>query len=221
MTPVRPASSAAPTYEAPVGAAAPRPGAQTELLPEPLTPSAYDDVLTALAVMTVRQRHDQRTAGEEESKAASKVEEEAQARKIAEMHELANDTFTQGLVEGVLEGAGAVAAGGAALTQYSADMSSATKDAKVLVRDASLLNAASKGFGASSRLAGSLVHRDQELDREAMAVADADIERAKTNADAGSAESRRATEDIRDLLGAVRQYVAAKTQLANASALRA
>ncbi|MBX3223780.1 MAG: hypothetical protein KF795_24925 [Labilithrix sp.] len=222
--------------------------ASGELLPTPFAVVAYDDLLTSLAVMMLRQKHEQRVTSDQQAVAAAKAQEEAHGRKIEKMRDLADHTFTQALVEGALEGAGAVAAGSSAICRFSGETKDAAAkafDAKVeagmtgdlsmadfaqkaelskasreLVRDANLLDAASKGFAATSKLGGGFARRDQDLDREAMAVADADIDRAKGSVDTASSASRRAVDDIRDTIGAIRQYLAAKTQLANAALIR-
>ena len=220
------------------------PGAHAELLPAPFAVTAYDDLMTSLAVMMMRQKHEQRVTSDQQREVASKAQEEAHARKIANMRELADDTFMQGVLEGALEGAGAVATAASALTRFDGETKEAAakaldakssnelsmadfihkaewaKESKRLARDANLMDAASKGFAAGSRLGGASARSDQEHDREEIARAEADIDRAKSSVEAAGTEGRRAAEDIRETIGAIRQYLNAKTQLANAAIIR-
>jgi hypothetical protein len=216
----------------------------TELLPTPFAMAAYDDLMTSLAVMLLRQKHEQRVTSDQQSQSAAKAQQEAHARKIEAMRDLADDTFMQGIVEGAMEGAAAVTAAASALTRFDAETKEAgvkalesapsrelsmgdfvnkvawAKESRILARNANLMDAGSRAFGASAKLGGAYARSAQENDREAIAVAEADIDRAKSSAEAASSESRRAGDDIRETVSAIRQYLAAKTQLANAALIR-
>lgn len=192
--------------------------ATPELLPLPA--ATGDDLMTALAMLTIRQKHDDRVAADHERLAGEKAQEEAQSRKIDKMRELANDTWTQGLVEGVLEGASAVATGASALQEFSASKQGCMLESAKLTRDAKLLDAGSKALMAASHLGGAFAKSAQEEDRRDMAIADRDVEHAKSAVDAASTAGRRADDDIRETLNAIRQYLAAKTQLANAAIIK-
>ncbi len=226
------------------GGRAASPEGAPELLPAPFAVNAYDDLMTSLAVMMMRQKHESRLSSDRGREAASKSQEEAHARKIASMRELADDTFMQGVLEGALEGAGAVATAASTLTRFDGEMKEAAasaldgkpsselsmgdlvrkaewaKESKRLARDANLMEVASKGFGAASRLGGAWAKSEQERDREEIARADADIDRAKSAVEGAATEARRASEDIRETIGSIRQYLSAKTQLANAAIIR-
>jgi hypothetical protein len=193
-------------------------GAAPPILPEPFAANAYDDVFTSLAAYAMKMRHEQRAESDQERHDAMKEIDAATSQKIAEMHELAEDTFAQGLVEGLLEGAGALATGEGAVVQFRADTS--TTDKAALACEAGLLSSGAKGLSAASRLGGAIYHRDQELDREAIAVADARIDRAKSAEATAASDKQRAAEDVRDLLNAIRSYVEAKTRLAEAGVFK-
>lgn len=212
-----------------------RRAAEAELLPlPPFAVSQWDDLMTSLAVMMLRQKHDERVTSDQQSAAASKAQQDAHARKIGKMRELADDVFAQGLVEGALEGAAAVVTASSALARFEGETKEARAKARPsapeakslaersteLLRNANLADAASKGLGAGSKLGGAWARRAQELDREAMAVADTDIDRAKSSAESASTASRRAYDDVRETIGAIRQYLGAKSQLANAALIR-
>jgi len=92
---------------------------------------------------------------------------------------------------------------------------------KALIRDAALAGAASKALGAGSRFGGLACQSEQNEDKKYQAEAERDIDRAKADVDAAATASRRAEEDIRETVAAVRQYSNAKTQLTNAAAIRA
>lgn len=200
------------------GTAATSASSASELLPLPA--STGDDLMTALAMLTVKQKHQDRVAADAQRIAGEKAQEEAQSRKIDKMRELANDTWTQGLVEGVLEGASAIASGASALDDFAASKQSCALESAKLARDAKLLDAGSKGLMAASHLGSAFAKSAQEEDRRDMAIADRDVDRAKSTVDGASTASRRAEDDIRETLNAVRQYLAAKTQLANAAIIK-
>ena len=172
--------------------------------------------MTALAMLSMQQLHEERCAADQQRIAAAKAQEEAQAEKISKMRELADDTFKEGVIEGVLGGVGAAASMGGAISTYEGAMASSP----ALTRDGRLFQAASDALNASSKLAGASAKADQENDRTDMGVADAAVDRAKAATDAASTTSRRAADDIRETLNAIRQYLAAKTQLANASIIK-
>lgn len=204
------------------------PGARSSaaLLPAPDVTTSEDDALTALAIVMVQQKHAERLFNDRARDASAKAQEEAHERKIEKMHELADDTFSEGVVAGALEGAGAVASGISATKDFSATLSQfrhgseASMETATLIRDAKLLRAASEGFSAASRFGGSLAKASQERDREMMAIADKDLDGAKGALDSASTASSRAQEDIRSTIAALRQLMAARSQLANAAIIR-
>lgn len=193
-----------------------RASAPSGALPAPLSPASSDDLMTALAMLSMQQLHEERGAADQERNAAAKAHEEAQAEKISKMRKLADDTFKEGVIEGVLGGVGAAASMGGATSTYEGTMTSSP----ALTRDGKLLQAASDAVNASSKFGGASAKADQENDRTDTAVADASVERAKAAIDAASTSSRRASDDIRETLNAIRQYLAAKTQLANAAIIK-
>lgn len=209
------------------------------LLPAPETSMAGDDVLVSLAVMMVKLKQDERASNDRAMHASARAQETAHARKIEKMHELADDTLMEGIVAGALGAASAVASAASAVTKFSGEMKSLAaeksdgtlasilkddgaliEESKRLARNAGLLDAASKGFDASARLGGSLCKNAQERARIEMAEADAAKDAAKASVDAASATSNRASEDIRATVAALRQLMAARTQLANAAIIR-
>lgn len=192
-----------------------------------------DDVLVALAIAMVKQKKDERALGDRSMQASAKSLEAAHARKIEEMHELADDTLMEGIVSGALEGVSAVASGAGAVTKFSGEMNGIAADkaqaplkeelmegSKELAREAGILDAASKGFSATARFGGSLCKSAQERDRADIAEADAAKDSAKSSLDAAASTINRANEDIRSTIAALRQLIAAKTQLANAAIIR-
>lgn len=185
-----------------------------------------DDLITALAMLTVKQKHDDRVAANHERLAGEQAQQEAQSRKIDKMRELAKDTWMQGLVEGVLEGASAVAMGASAVEEFSAatQPKGATDAMKLesakLARNAKLLEAGSRGLTAASHFGGAMARSAQENDRKDMAIADRDVDHAKAAVDGASSAGRQADDDIRETLNAIRQYLAAKTALANAAIIK-
>lgn len=189
-------------------------------LPPPLSPASGDDLMTALAMLTIQQRHEQRVSADQQRAVAAKAQEEAQAEKISKMRELADDTFLEGVVTGALTGAAAAASAASACTEYSSTTTACGMQRDTLKRDAGILSATSRGFEGASKLAGASVKSDQDDDRADMAVADGAVERAKSAVDAASSEARKADEDARETMNAIRQYLAAKSQLANAAIIR-
>jgi hypothetical protein len=191
----------------------------SSLLPSPI--AAGDDMMTSLAILTMKSKQDERVASDKERVVAEKNQEAAEAAKIEKMRDLANDTFTQGLVEGVLDGASAGASAASAVDEYSGAIApKGSLDAQQFTRDGKLLDAGSKALTATSRFGSAMARTAQEEDRKDMAVADHDVERAKSAVDSASTASRRAEDDIRETINAIRQYIAAKTQLANASIMK-
>lgn len=205
-------------------------GQAQELLAAPNASLALgaDDVLVALAIVMVKQKKEERVAADRSMEASAKAQQAAQGRKIEKMHELADDTLMGGIVSGALEGASAIATGAGAVTKFSGEMTELKagdsrelfQESKRLVRDAGLLDAVSKGFGATERFGGGLYKSAQERDRTQSAEADAAKDSAKASLDAAASAVNRANEDIRATIAALRQLIAAKTQLANAAIIR-
>lgn len=198
----------------------PSPAEPSEALPRPLSPATSDDLMTALGMLSMQQRHEDRLLADQQRAAASKAQDEAHAEKIAKMRELADDTFKEGLIEGILGGASAIASAASAQVSYDGAMNDCHMQSERLTRNGKLLHSASEGFGAGSKLGGAMAKADQENDRTDMAIADAAIDRAKASVDSAASESRRAQEDIRETMNAIRQYLAAKSQLANAAIIK-
>ncbi|MBX3190316.1 MAG: hypothetical protein KF819_25175 [Labilithrix sp.] len=210
-----------------------------QVLPEPLFASVDDDLMVAIAVMTMKQRQTDRAQADQQRVASASSQDEAHARKIEAMRELADHTFLQALVEGVLDGASAFASVTSALASYAGDIANANaglcKEGSELgaelkaqwqevgahfTRKGKLWDAAAKGLSASSRFSGGIARSAQERDRADMAAIDRDIDRAKAAVDGAAAERSKADEDIRETLNTIRGYLAAKSQLANASILK-
>jgi len=205
-------------------------------LPAPGYPNGppVDDLQTALAVLMIETSRDQRSVADKQREAGTKAQEEAHARKIEKMRDLADEAFTQGLVDGVFEGISGAAQAGAACLSFS----STTKDidakaafcprqGEALARESAVASRASKLLDASSRLTsaagkiGSAAAKSaQENDRADIAVIDHDIDRAKSTVEGASSESKRAADDIRETMNFVRQYLAAKTQAAQAGIIK-
>jgi hypothetical protein len=190
-----------------------------------LPASTGDDLMTSISILTMKQKQDDRVASDHQRVQAEKTQEEAQAQKIEKMRELAHDTFMEGVIGGLLEGASAAASAASAIKEFDGKMMDLSKDkitvpSLALARDAKLLEAASKSLSASAKLGTGLAKSAQDDDRTEIALADRAVERAKSAVDAASTASRRADEDIRDTLTAVRQYLAAKTQAAQAGILK-
>jgi hypothetical protein len=191
--------------------------ADAAALPPPLTALCTDDLETTLAVSMMKLQHDERTASDKQAAAAEKSQEEAQNRKIAEMHELAEDTFKTGLWDGITSGVTAAASGVGAVASFTSSLPGASGDTRL----GKTLDAIGKSSEASGHLSGAFFKRDQELDREAMAVADADVDRAKSASESASSASKRAQDDMRDTIAAIRSYAASKSQLMQANVVRA
>ncbi|MDB4938398.1 MAG: hypothetical protein JWP87_5370 [Labilithrix sp.] len=196
------------------------PACSADILPPPLTPATSDDLMTALTMLSMQQLHEERNAADQQRSAASKAQEEAQADKITKMRELAEDTFNQGLVEGVLGGLGAIASAASAVSGFAASTTSCGLEEASLARNGKLLQVTSDGLNAASKFGGASARTDQENDRTDMAVADAAIDRAKAATEAASTTSRRAADDLRETMNNLRQYLAAKIQLGNAMIIK-
>ena len=112
-----------------------------ETLPRPLSPATGDDLMTALAMLTIQQRHEQRIAADQQRAAASKAQEAANADKIGKMRELADDTFMEGVVSGALTGAAAAASAVSACDGYAAATTECQRESAELTRDAKLMSA--------------------------------------------------------------------------------
>lgn len=208
-----------------------------ELLPSP-APVADDDVLVSLAVMMVKSKQDERLANDRAMAAGTQAQQASHARKIELMRELADDTLMEGIVSGALQGAGAIASGVGAVAKFSGEMKElkaselatdvrtadfagdVAKESKTLARNAGVLDASARGFGATATFAGAIYKSAQERDRSAIAEADAARDAAKAMTDAAASAIGRANEDIRATIAALRQLIAAKSQLANAAIMR-
>lgn len=229
----------AQAVEDPSGTTEARPAlSATELLPAPFTPAATDDLMTTLALAMLQQKHEDRVQSDAQSRAAARAQEEAHARKIEKMHELADDTFAEGLVEGITEGVGAAATGISACVKYGGetklidarqvgraapdiDVSRLERTGQGWIRNAALIEASGTGARAAGKFVESAYKRSQELDRADMAVIDREIDRAKGTAESASAQSRRDQDDMRDTISAFRAFSNAKTQLQQSMILRA
>src|SRR5690242_13116128 len=73
------------------------------LLPVPFSGAGTDDIMTALAILMMKQKHEERVAGDSERQSAAKAQEAAHERKIETMRALANDEFAAGLVGGLFD----------------------------------------------------------------------------------------------------------------------
>lgn len=192
----------------------------TNELPPPLSPATSDDLMTTLSMLSMQQMHEERNAADMERIAASKAQEAAQAEKIAKMRELANDTFAEGVVEGALGGLGAVASGAGAISSFAGSTTACKLEEAIFTRRAKLLQAGSDAFNAGSKFGGAMAKADQENDRTDIAIADAALERSKAAVESAGTDRRRADDDMRETLNAIRQYLAAKSQLANAAIIK-
>jgi hypothetical protein len=193
-----------------------------------------DDLQTALAVLMIEISRDNRASADQQREAGLKAQEEAHARKIEKMKELADDTFSQALVDGVMQGVAAAAQAGAASLSYSSSMSDiASKGEDCMVKSASLaresaklaqqsrlMEAGSRAVSATGTIASGAGKSGIERDREGIAVAEHDVERAKGSVEGASSDSKRAQDDARETMNFIRQYLAAKTQAAQAAIIR-
>jgi hypothetical protein len=211
-------------------------GTQGAQLPDPFYPSGppVEDVETAIARLEIESSHEKRASADGERAAGEKAQEAALGRKIDKMRELADDTFAQGIVEGAFQGLSAAAAVGSAAESYSSSMSEVSakgtsgfdaatfsRMAATSARTSKLIDASSRAMSAAGTLWSAAEKSGQERDREGIAVLDRDIERAKGRVDGASTQSKRAEDDVRQTMDALRQYIAAKNQAAQASILKA
>lgn len=205
-----------------------------------LPPSAYasvppvDDLQTALAVLTIETARDRRSVADKQRDAGAKAQEEAHGRKIEKMRDVADEAFTQGLVDGVFEGISGAAQAGAACLSFSSTMKDIeakstsclvkserfARESAVAGRASRLLDASSRLTSASGKIWSAAAKSAQESSRADIAVIDQEIDRAKSGVEGASTESKRAQEDIRETINYVRQYLAAKTQAAQAAIIK-
>jgi hypothetical protein len=209
-------------------------GSQGAQLPDPLYPSGPPavDLQTAIAVLEIQSSHENRVGADQERAAAEKAQEEAHAKKIAKMREVADDTFTAALVDGAFQGLSAAAQFGAAVESYSStvqglnakacpELSDAIgRSAAVSERASKLLEASSKAMSAAGTIWTGAEKSAIEGDRADVAVFDQDIDRAKNRVDGASTQSKRADDDIHDTMAALKEYVAAKGKAAQAAILK-
>lgn len=218
------------------------------ILPEPFTPGATDDLMTALACLMMKSRNEDRKNADKQRAAAGKAADEAFDRKIDAMEELAKDTLTQGIVEGVVEGMSAAAEGVSAGLTYSADIKGAdatlekataepldsgsitkqamndhaaltTKEAAKERFRSGLVSASAKGLSASGKFGGAVAKSAQEEDRKDQAIAERDVDKAKANAESAATEAKRAQDDIKETMQLIRGYIASKTAMQGAGVL--
>jgi hypothetical protein len=205
-------------------------------LPDPIYTAGppVDDLQTALAVLMIETSRDNRATADKQREAGLKAQEDAHARKIEKMKELADDSFSQALVEGVMQGVSAGAQAGAASLSYSSSMSDiASKGETCMVKSASLaqesaklaqqsrlMEAGGRAVSATGTIASGAGKSSIEHDREDIAVAEHDVERAKGSVEGASSDSKRAQDDARETMNFIRQYLAAKTQAAQAAIIR-
>jgi hypothetical protein len=193
-----------------------------------------DDLQTALAVLMIRTSRDNRAVADKQQAASSKAQEEAHARKIDKMKELADDTYTQAIVDGVCQGVSAAAQAGSAGLSYSSSMdgigskledspmrsAELAQHAASVERTSKFLDAGGKLVSAGGVIGSGALKRAQEDDRKDMAIADRDIDRAKSAVEGASSDSKRAQDDERETINYIKQYLAAKTQAAQAAIIR-
>lgn len=236
MTTIERKSSVAPmgggTNAPPAGAAS-----STMLAPPLDGPVPTDDMQTALAVLMIQSSKEQRVMSDAQRALAAKSQEEANARKIEKLREIANATFAQGLVEGFIQvGAASLQAKSALLGYDSARADIVSKQrtdigamaaargwtdyAAKLGRDSKLLEAGSRGVSAAGTMLIGSLKSGIEHGRADAAEIDREIDRARSAVDGASSESKRAQDDIRETMGFIRQYLATKAQLNQASIVR-
>lgn len=188
---------------------------------------ACDDLMTALAVLTIKQRQADRASETKSRDAAAKAQDEAHEAKIAKMREQADDAFMQGVIEGVSQGISATFTIGSAATSFQADALKVnnggqdTLESIALARDAKQLDGRGKLVSAAGTLGGAYMKSKVDDAKTDAEEKDRDIDRAKSQVDAASSEISKAAEDIRDTINAVRQYLAAKQAIMQASIMRA
>jgi len=212
-------------------------GGQGAQLPDPFYPSGppVEDAQTAIARLEIESSHENRASADAERAAGEKAQEAALAHKIDKMRELADDTFAQGIVEGAFQGLSAAAEVGSAAESFSSSMSEVSakgvpersteamefgKAAAISARTSKLIDASSKAMSAAGTIWSAAEKSGQEHDRESIAVFDRDIDRAKATVDGASTQSKRTDDDVRQTMDALRQYIAAKSQAAQAAILK-
>ena len=235
MTVIHNTARPAPLQASVEGSSAARAPSSTPAELMPLPAAAGDDLMTSIAILGMKAKQNDRVAADQQRIVSEKTQEEAQSRKIAKMREVADETFTQGLIEGVMEGASAACTAVSAVDEFnsrtdgaeaetlekgSAKATKLGKESRALARESKLFDAAGKGLSATARFGSACAKAAQEDDKADIAVADRDVDRAKAAVDAASAASRRADDDIRETLNNIRQYLAAKSQLANAAIIK-
>jgi hypothetical protein len=213
--------------------AALQPHTQGTRLPDPFYPNGLPlvDAQTALLLLAVEASRDGRSSADAQRAAGEKAQEAAHARKIDKMRELADDTFATAMVDGAFQGLSAAAQVGSAAESFSSatselDAKGATcllkadtlnRAAAVSARTSKLLDASSKAMSAAGTVWSGAEKSAQEYDRADLAVIDHDIDRAKSMVDGASAQSKRADDDIHQTINSLREYVAAKSQAAQAA----
>ena len=192
------------------------------------------DLETAIMLLAIESSRDSRAGADAQRSAGEKAQEQAHARKIDKMRELADDTFAGALVDGAFEGLSAAAEVGSAASSFSSAKSGldATntdclaradelKNASaVSARTSRLLDASSKAMSAAGKVWTGAEKAAQEGDRTGLAVIDHDIDRAKSAVDGAASQSKRAQDDIHDVMSSLREYLAAKSQAAQAAILK-
>lgn len=216
--------------------AALQPQRQGTQLPDPFYPNGAPlvDIQTALLLLAVEASRDSRSSADAQRAAGEKAQEAAHARKIEKMRELADDTFAQAMVDGAFQGLSAAVQVGSAAASFSsatsdlkakgaaslADADLLSRAAAVSARTSKLLDASSKAMSAAGTIWSGAEKSAQEYDREGLAVIDHDIDRAKGAVDGASAQSKRADDDIHQTINSLREYIAAKSQAAQAAILK-
>jgi hypothetical protein len=190
-------------------------------LPDPFYPNGVPllDLQTALAVLTIEAARDNRKLADTERAGAAKAQDDAQGRKIGKMHELADDNLSGAIIEGAFQGLSAAASVGSACMGFSSAMNEGSAGAAAM-RSSKLFDAGGKASTATGTIWSGVAKSAADHDREEMAIADRDIDRAKSTVDGASTDSKRADDDIRDTMNYIRQYVSAKEQLGQASILK-
>lgn len=186
----------------------------------PIPQFSGDDLETALAVLSMQARHDERVASDEQQRVASQAQEEAQARKIAKMRELADDELTQGLVEGILGGAAALASATGAVCELKEAITAVGAYKAGFKLQVGMYRAGSQALSAGQTMGGLFAKGAQDRDREDVAQAEADVERSKASAETAATVGKRAEDDVRETISAIRQYLAAKAQIGQSEIIR-
>jgi hypothetical protein len=212
-------------------------GAAGSSLPHPTQVSGPQalDLETAIMMLAIESSRDSRANADAQRVAGEKAQETAHARKIDKMRELADDTFGAALVDGAFQGLSAAVQVGSAAASYSSATSELDakktpcllqadkfgRDAATAARTSKLLDASSKVMSATGTIWSGAERAAQERDRTDLAVVDQDIDRAKSMVDGASAQSKHAQDDIHDVMSSLREYLAAKSQAAQAAILKA